>query len=164
MKTLIVLILGLFFSNYAMADYKEDILELCLVAKKGDFSQIKAKVHLQADGSIKLFTAKGEGEVNFSKGEWDGIQQVLKEHQVANNVNARDCVKEIMPYFKEKKISPRASTSKQKKLNKTNSIKTKSTSSKFTSAKPHNIQQESTGNISPNIISDGDVNFTVNRK
>jgi hypothetical protein len=49
-----------------------------------------------------------------------------------------------------------------------NSNKTKSTkkenSQKSRPTKPIEIHQESTGNISPNIISDGDVDFNVNKK
>lgn len=102
MKKITGFMLALVFSGSSLANDKDDILELCSVAKKGSFSQIQAKGQLQADGSIKLVTLGGKGEVSFSKGNWDGIQQVLKSHQATDNVTARDCVIKLMPYFKSK--------------------------------------------------------------
>jgi len=102
MKKITGFVLALVLSSSALANDKDDILELCSIAKKGNFSQIQAKGLLQADGSIKLATLGGKGEVSFRKGSWDGIQQVLKDHQATDNVTARDCVIRLMPYFKSK--------------------------------------------------------------
>ncbi len=106
MQKVLKILLVFAFSHGAAADYKNDILDLCSVAKQGNFSQIQAKGQIQADGSIKLATLGGKSELSFSKGEWSGVQQVLKEHQADDNKNSRDCVLKLMPYFKSKIATP----------------------------------------------------------
>jgi cell division septation protein DedD len=106
MQKIITILMGLTFCHSAAANYKDDILELCSVARQGNFSQIQAKGQIQGDGSIKLATLGGKGELSFSKGEWNGVQQVLKDHQATDNVSARDCVLKLMPYFKSKIATP----------------------------------------------------------
>lgn len=40
-----------------------------------------------------------EGKVRFSKGEWEGVQRVLREHQARDNADYRDCAKTLTPLF-----------------------------------------------------------------
>ena len=162
MKKLAGVVLGLVFSHIALADYKDDILDLCSIAKKGNFSQIQAKGHLQADGSVKLATLGGKGEVSFSKGEWSGVQQVLKEHQVTDNVTARDCVIKLMPYFKSKVAAtpaPKVVNKPQKKAVKKVQSKpaaTDKTAPKSNEPKPDaEVNVETHGDTSPAINGNG---------
>ena len=40
-----------------------------------------------------------EGKVRFSKGEWEGVQRVLRDHQARDNADYRQCVRALTPLF-----------------------------------------------------------------
>jgi len=46
-----------------------------------------------------------EGKVRLSKGEWEGVQRVLRQHQASDNADYRQCVKALTPLFVNR-ISP----------------------------------------------------------
>jgi len=46
-----------------------------------------------------------EGKISFSKGEWEGVQRVLRDHQASENADYRQCVRELTPLFM-KQVSP----------------------------------------------------------
>lgn len=47
----------------------------------------------------KLPGAGVEGKVRFSKGEWEGVQRVLKEQQASDNADYRQCARALTPLF-----------------------------------------------------------------
>jgi hypothetical protein len=103
-KILIVLI---FSQNvFALDPAVENIQALCGLAKEGKQSEIKGKIQLQADGSVKLATVGGKGELSFSKSEWDGLQQILWAKQPDSAKTYTECVKNALPYFKSKVATP----------------------------------------------------------
>ncbi len=165
MQKILKILIGLTFCHNAAADYKNDILELCSVAKQGNFSQIQAKGQIQGDGSIKLATLGGKGELSFSKGEWNGVQQVLKDHQATDNVSARECVLKLMPYFKSKVVTPSAASKPAAKKTASAPAKAKSTTppkpAAISPAKPAapesdaEVNVETHGDKSPAIKGDG---------
>lgn len=60
---------------------------------------------VEGDGSgggkltVRLADANIQGRAQFTKGEWEGVQQVLKEHQIEDNRDYRGCVKALTPLF-----------------------------------------------------------------
>jgi hypothetical protein len=50
----------------------------------------------------KLANLNTNGEAEFTKEEWDGVQQVLKEQQSDENKDYRACARELTPKFLEK--------------------------------------------------------------
>lgn len=106
-KILTILIVLTFSHNvFALDVAVENIQALCGLAKQGKYSQIQGKAQLQADGSVKLASIGGKGEISFSKGEWDGVNQVLQAHQAGNLHDYRACVANALPYFKSKVVTP----------------------------------------------------------
>jgi hypothetical protein len=116
MKKVTGFVLGLILSNnvFALDNAVENFQALCGLAKQGKYSQIQGKAQLQADGSVKLASFGGKGEISFSKGEWDGVNQVLQAHQAGNLHDYRACVANALPYFKSKVVIPTANKSKPK--------------------------------------------------
>jgi len=57
----------------------------------------------KGDVNLTLFNKEpgigGEDKVRFSKGEWEGVQRVLREHQAPDNANYRRCVMTLTPLF-----------------------------------------------------------------
>ncbi len=111
MQKIITILIALSFSHnvFALDSAVENIQALCGLAKQGKYSQIQGKAQFQANGSVKLASIGGKGEISFSKGEWDGVQQVLKDHQAGNLKDYRACVSNTLPYFRGKVVTPAAS-------------------------------------------------------
>jgi hypothetical protein len=108
MQKIIKILIALTFSHnaFALDSAVENIQSLCGLAKEGKHSQIQSKAQLQADGSVKLATLGGKGEISFSKTEWDGLQQILWAKQPDSAKTYTDCVKNTLPYFKSKVATP----------------------------------------------------------
>lgn len=102
-------------SAFALDNAVENIQALCGLAKQGKYSQIQSKAQIQADGSVKLASVSGKGEISFSKGDWDGVNQVLQAHQAGDNENYRACVANALPYFKSKVVTTKPTASPSKK-------------------------------------------------
>lgn len=109
---------------------------------QGQHWSVKAKGDGGAAIGLKLLnignlSAKGEAE--FTKEEWEGVQQVLKEQQLDENKDYRACARALTPRFLEKFI-PSSETAK-------------ATST---------VHQNSTGEQSPNINTSGDGDVNIN--
>ena len=78
---MLIFALLLSHNGFALDSAVENIQALCGLAKQGQYSQIQGKAQLQADGSVKLVSVGGKGEIALSKGEWDGVSQVFQAHQ-----------------------------------------------------------------------------------
>jgi hypothetical protein len=68
-------------------------------AQAGKYWNVTATGKADAKGSIRLASIGVNGEATFTKGEWAGVQQVLKEQQSADNANYRECAVKLMPLF-----------------------------------------------------------------
>lgn len=61
------------------------------------------EVKVEGEGRAKVkFIADLKGDVEFTKGEWEGVQRVLKEKQADENARYRDCVERLTPMFLDK--------------------------------------------------------------
>ncbi len=95
------------FSHIAFADTVLDevtksVNSVCL-GSLGSEGQ-KWDVQVLATGDVKVglkFAGKvaADAKVALTKSEWDGVQQVLREHQQMDNASYRDCVEKITPLF-----------------------------------------------------------------
>lgn len=159
MKPLLISSLLLVFNTNAFALDKiiENIQAVCLSpAQQGKYWDVTVKGGINADGSVRLIAAGINGEATFTKGEWDGLQWVLKQHQAGDNDSYRKCVIEVMPFFKGKfasKTTIKKSAAKTSQSLKASAIKSEST-------EYNTIQQETHGDKSPAINSNGGV--TIN--
>ncbi|MER2531362.1 MAG: hypothetical protein ABTR54_07115, partial [Candidatus Competibacter sp.] len=90
-----------------------------LTAEEGTFSEVvksvkevcqypsdqgahwQVKIHGDGKAKVKLI-GSASGEAEFSKSEWSGVQQVLKEHQKDDSKNYRACARELTPLFLKK--------------------------------------------------------------
>jgi hypothetical protein len=64
--------------------------------------QGKAKINIKLVGEVG-----GTGTVTLSRGEWEGVQQVLQEKQADENARYRDCGERLTPLFLEKFVTKR---------------------------------------------------------
>ena len=150
------------FSNSALAENLDAIVksvkEVCMLpSQQGKYWDVKVEGNAKADVTVKLVNAGIDGKATFNKTEWEGVKDIL-----ANNKDYRNCAVQLTQIFLEK-FKPKTAT-KSANSNKTKSTKAKSSSAKSISAKSSEIHQESSGDISPNIVSDGDVTINVNQK
>lgn len=111
MQKILKILLALTFSRCVhaagMAEIVKNVKEVCLTpSEQGKFWNVTATGGAKADGSIKLIAAGINGQATFTKGEWDGVQQVLKEHQATENADYRDCVEKLTPLFIGKFTAP----------------------------------------------------------
>lgn len=117
MKIIVFFLSFILSSNvFALDSAVENIQALCGLARDGKYSQIQGKAQLQADGSVKLASVGGKGEISFSTGEWNGVNQVLKEHQAGDNKDYRACVANALPYFKGKFTTTKPTAAVSKKV------------------------------------------------
>jgi hypothetical protein len=156
--------LFLFSGNVFAANTEliENIKAVCLApSQQGKYWNVTVKGDIKVDGSVKLIAAGVKGEANFSKGEWAGVQQVLKERQPDDNDSFRKCSMTLTPLFLEKFNA--SSSINPINSNKTKSAKSKSPSTKPEPAKATNIHQEAEGSKNANVnkTGDGDVNITI---
>jgi hypothetical protein len=106
-------------------------------------------VDMKGDGGVNLGLnflkdahLETKGEAEFSKEEWEGVQQVLREQQFADNNDYRKCVRDLTPLFLEKF----------------------SNNSESTDNGGGQIKQQTSGQYSPAISNTkGDVNFNIGK-
>ena len=99
--TLLLFMSGNVFA--ANAELIENINAVCLApSQQGKYWNVTVKGDIKADGSVKLIAAGVKGEATFTKGEWQGVQQVLKERQADDNDSFRKCSMTLTPLFLEK--------------------------------------------------------------
>ena len=167
MKKVICLILNLVVFNSVFASdidtITQNVKSVCeSPTKAGKYWNITATGKADAKGSIRLASIGVNGEATFSKGEWEGVQQVLKEQQSADNANYRDCAVKLTPLFLEKFVAPTSAakaTETKRAKPKQRSARNKTAASKSSSAKANAVHQETHGDKSPAIITNGDVNI-----
>jgi hypothetical protein len=56
-------------------------------------------VTIRGDGNARVKLIGVSGEAEFSKSEWSGVQQVLREHQARDSRSYRDCARALTPLF-----------------------------------------------------------------
>ncbi|MGB0660533.1 MAG: hypothetical protein ACPGNV_10165 [Mangrovicoccus sp.] len=78
------------------------VKELCSMGSSESGSASRLEVAGQANGEVKvkLIGSVGlAGEVTLTEEEWDGVQQVTKPDQLAENDGRRACVTALTPQF-----------------------------------------------------------------
>jgi len=89
-----------FSKDDEMNSLVENIKKICQSPSERDSYW---NVSLKGDGKARIkFIGAVSGEADFSKGEWSGIQRVLKAHQKDDSKNYRECAKELTPLFIDK--------------------------------------------------------------
>ena len=146
-------VLGLVLSSSVLALDKvtENVQAVCLSpSQQGNYWNVTAKGDINAEGLVRVIALGINGEAIFTKGEWEGIQQVLKEHQAGDNDSYRKCAEKLTPIFLEKfaSIVPITSTKDIKKP-KPSTIKT------------IEVNQETHGNYS-GIFNSNNGDITIN--
>jgi hypothetical protein len=132
-------------------------------AQAGKYWNVTATGKADATGSIRLASIGVNGQATFTKGEWDGVQQVLKEQQSADNANYRECAVKLTPLF----LAKFAASAPEAKATATNQNKPKQpaqhkpAASKSPPARANGNRQETHGDKSPAIISNGDVKVDI---
>lgn len=88
----------------SLLDWTTSIRSLCMSPDQpGKYWDVNAHGNVEGAVRVKLIgNASANTGVTFSKGEWDGIQKVLKEQQADEHKNYRDCVRDIVPMLKDK--------------------------------------------------------------
>jgi hypothetical protein len=167
MKLIKYFVLAAFYCHSAIAIDKviENVQAVCLSpTEQGKYWNVIATGEAGISGSIRLISTGINGEATFTNGEWDGVQQVLKSHQAADNESYRQCVEKLAPLFLEKfHATPSAARPKQTNKKKPIQTSTSKPTPKPVAAQPEpakdsDIQQETHGDKSPAIVSDeGDV-------
>lgn len=87
----------------AKEQIKQTVKDICLSpTDKGKYWDVDLSG--KGDATIKFKNMKPgiSGEARLRKGEWEGVQQVLKEHQAADNDSYRKCVMKLTPIFLDK--------------------------------------------------------------
>ena len=92
-----------FSNNLFAANVVESVQAVCLSpSQQGKYWKVDAGGKAEANGLVRLIGVAINGEASFSKGEWEGVQQVLAEQRSADNANYRDCAKTLTPLFMKK--------------------------------------------------------------
>ncbi len=117
-------------------------------------------VQAKADGSatigLKLADVNAKAGAEFTKEEWEGVQQVLKNQQLDENKDYRVCARELTPKF----IDKFAPTGARKSASGPGASKANpAPNASTTNQNNGSVSQESSGEKSPNI---NDVNGNVN--
>ncbi len=169
MKKVICLILSLVVCSSVFASdidmITQNVKSVCeSPSQAGKYWNVTTTGKADAKGSIRLASIGVNGEATFTKGEWEGVQQVLKTQQSADNANYRDCAVKLTPLFLEKfaaPTSPAKATETKHAKPKQRSARNKTAASKSSSAKANAVHQETHGDKSPAINSNGDVNLEI---
>jgi hypothetical protein len=159
-----MLFLGFTLSSTAFAtdldNISKNVQAVCQSpSQQGKYWNVTATGKAGANGTIRLASVGVNGEATFSKGEWEGVQQVLKAHQAGDNASYRVCAEKLMPLFLANfaKATPAAKPAKTKKTKAVQSPKP--ATPKPEPAKEADVQQETHGDKSPAINTKGDVNI-----
>ena len=168
MKKIAYFILTLILSYSAFASDLETITQnvksVCQSpAQAGKYWNVTSTGKADATGSIRLASVGVNGEARFTKGEWEGVQQVLKEQQSADNANYRDCAVKLTPLFLAKfaASAPTANASETKHSKPKRPAQNNAAASKSPSTKTNGSQQETHGDKSPAINTHGDVKVDI---
>jgi hypothetical protein len=87
----------------ALDKVTENVQAVCLSpSQQGSYWNVSAKGGVNAEGLVRVIVLGINGEATFTKGEWEGVQQVLKEHQAGDNDSYRKCAEKLTPIFLEK--------------------------------------------------------------
>ena len=74
------------------------VKELC--SRGADKKGSSLKVTVKSNGGARVkFIGGLKGDVELSQEQWEGIQRVFKKEQLEDNINYRECVKELLPLF-----------------------------------------------------------------
>jgi hypothetical protein len=159
-----MLFLGFVLSSTAFATDLDNISKAVQAvcqspSQQGKYWNVTATGKAGANGTIRLASVGVNGEATFSKGEWEGVQQVLKAHQAGDNASYRICAEKLMPLFLANfaKATPAAKPVATKKPKAVQSPKP--AAAKLKPAKKADVQQETHGDKSPAINANGDVNI-----
>ncbi|MFI3221142.1 MAG: hypothetical protein QX189_18810 [Methylococcales bacterium] len=107
MKKIAGFVLGLAASSSAFAADLDAIVKnvqaVCQSpSQQGKYWNVSTGIDGGVNGIIRLVNIGINGEATFTKGEWEGVQQVLKEHQAGDNESYRKCAEKLTPIFLEK--------------------------------------------------------------
>jgi len=87
----------------SMEPVTKNILAICMApANKGSYWDVQIKGSGDANVKLKLADGSLSVEAMFRKGEWNGVQQVIKEQQASENANYRICTEKLTSLFLEK--------------------------------------------------------------
>ncbi|MCX7108587.1 MAG: hypothetical protein NTX45_00370 [Proteobacteria bacterium] len=168
MKKIAYFVLTLIVSYSAFASdidtITQNVKSVCeSPTQAGKYWNVTATGKSDAKGSIRLASIGVNGEATFTKGEWEGVQQVLKAQQSADNASYRDCAVKLTPLFLAKFAAPTpaAKATESKHYKPKRPAQNKTAASKSPSAKANGSQQETHGDKSPAIITHGDVNVDI---
>ena len=162
-KLLTLLLLGMSPALFAaennqMSEIVDSVQAVCQApSKKGEYWDIKVTGEADAKVNLKLTKAGIKGAATFTKKEWDGVQQVLQEHQSGDNKDYRDCAKTLTPIFLEKFAGKTTPTSKAS--TKTPAVKEPTEPKR---KETNNSTQSTEGDTSPIINNVKDSQITVN--
>jgi len=93
----------------------QNIRDICLApSDKGKYWDISLKAGGETNVKLK-FLGKASAEALFNKGEWEGVQKILRSQQATDNASYRDCVKTLTPLFINKFVPSKQSKSKENK-------------------------------------------------
>ena len=161
MKTGLILFalwLGVSFAHQVYAQETSDkivenIRAVCLApSEQGKYWEVEGAGQGKAKITIKLLgEVGGTGTVTLTQGEWQGVQQVLREKQADDNASYRHCVGQLTPLFLEKFV-PRGSQRPQAGASKKSAAsgkKDNNTASISQYARDHNTQ---IGNNFGNVV------------
>lgn len=118
----ILLLLGfsqITFANTELDEVANSVRSVCMApGSQGQKWDIQVLASGDVNVGLKLAgNANADAKVAFTKSEWEGVQQVLKEQQQQDNENYRDCVKDIVPKFIEKIYQNKSPSSSDKNKN-----------------------------------------------
>ncbi len=101
-----VLFFILFLATYALAETitPDDVKlfrQLCALADEGKYSSKTVQGKAEVNGSVRLLiNGKLQSNATLTQNEWHGVQKVLQIYQQQENHDYRECVKDVLPYFK----------------------------------------------------------------
>lgn len=101
-----ILIVSAFFTQSAFAEITlEEVVKnvqgVCLApGEQGERWDVKVQASGDVKVGLKIAGKAGvDAKVDFTKSQWEGVQQVLREQQQQDNENYRECAKNIAPLF-----------------------------------------------------------------
>jgi len=141
----------------------ENIKAVCLApSEQGKYWKVEGAGQGKAKVTVKLFgELGGTGTVTLTQGEWEGVQQVLREKQADDNASYRACVTYLTPMFLENFV-PKRSERPQSGTDKKSAAPSKkhnNAPSVTQQARDHNTQ---VGNNYGNVIINPDKDLTKN--
>ena len=104
-KSFLILFSGVVFLSNATTVESTDIKSIGKTVKeicnRGSIDKGSSlKMIAKSNGGARIkFIGGLTGEVELSKEQWEGVQRVFKKDQLKDNVNYRDCVRELTPIF-----------------------------------------------------------------